>query len=139
MLGRPALLLAVLIDDEERCAGRKNVQVLRNSITDPALAAVNALKAILSQLRVVVIDGAVHASGDELGATRRPEFVTAIRDLHRRIPSERQIHPREPEAIDVRVFSSPPLVRCFAVSRATAECASVGPMTPDRSKAEKEP
>jgi len=59
MLGRPALLLAVLIDDEERCAGRKNVQVLRNSITDPALAAVNALKAILSQFRVVVIDGAV--------------------------------------------------------------------------------
>src|SRR5438067_3238628 len=28
MLGRPALLLAVLIDDEERCAGRKNLQGL---------------------------------------------------------------------------------------------------------------
>ena len=125
MLGRPALLLAVLIDDEERCAGRKNVQVLRNSITDPALAAVNALKAILSQLRVVVIDGAVHASGDELGATRRPEFVTAIRDLHRRIPSERQIHPREPEAIDgqsVLPTAPGPLLRCFSSHRGVRLC-----------------
>jgi len=138
MLGRPALLLAVLIDDEERCAGRKNVQVLRNSITDPCTGCGERAEG-----NPVSAQGRRHrrgcASGDELGATRRPEFVTAIRDLHRRIPSERRIHPREPEAIDVRVFSSLPLVRCFAVSRATAECASVGPMTPDRSKAEKEP
>ena len=46
---------------------------------DGALNGVKSLKAAWPTLSVVVIDGASHAG--ERGATRRPEFVQAIRDF----------------------------------------------------------
>jgi pimeloyl-ACP methyl ester carboxylesterase len=49
---------------------------------DPAQARVNRLKAALPSLKVVVIPGAAHSGATPpLGATRRPEFVAAIREF----------------------------------------------------------
>lgn len=49
---------------------------------DPALAKVHRLKAALPSLKVVVIEGAVHTGATPpLGATRRPEFVAAVREF----------------------------------------------------------
>ena len=46
---------------------------------DAGLAGMNELKKVLPSLKVVIIDGATHTG--ERGATRRPEFVDAIREF----------------------------------------------------------
>jgi pimeloyl-ACP methyl ester carboxylesterase len=48
---------------------------------DPVLGRLEALKKLRPSLQLVVIDGAVHSSGDPRGAMRHPRFVGAIREF----------------------------------------------------------
>ena len=69
-----------VVTNSEIAAVRVPVLAVVGSL-DPALAGVNELKAAMSSLKVVVIEGASHSSADERGAPRRPEFVNAIREF----------------------------------------------------------
>jgi len=48
---------------------------------DGSLARLQELKKLRPSLQLVVIDGAVHGSGDPRGAMRHPKFVAAIREF----------------------------------------------------------
>ena len=69
---------AQAVTDAEIGAVRVPTLVIVGS-ADAALASVNELKKILPSIKVVVISGATHTG--ERGATGRPEFVNAIREL----------------------------------------------------------
>ena len=48
---------------------------------DPVLGRLEGLKKLRPALQLVVIDGAVHGSGDPQGAMRHPRFVGAVREF----------------------------------------------------------
>jgi pimeloyl-ACP methyl ester carboxylesterase len=48
---------------------------------DPVLARLEGLKKVRPSLQLVVIDGAVHSSGDPRGAMRHPRFIGAVREF----------------------------------------------------------
>jgi feruloyl esterase len=66
------------VTDQELKAVRVPVLTIAGSL-DGSLPAVKHLGDVVSNARVVVIDGAVHATADPRGAPRRPEFVAAMR------------------------------------------------------------
>jgi pimeloyl-ACP methyl ester carboxylesterase len=69
------------ISDAQMAAVRVPVLAVVGSL-DPNFARVKHLKAVMPSLKVVVIEGAAHSGATPpLGATRRPEFVAAIREF----------------------------------------------------------
>jgi pimeloyl-ACP methyl ester carboxylesterase len=68
------------VTDEQLRAVRVPTLAVVGSL-DGALPGVKRLEGVLPGLKVVVIEGAVHNGADPRGATRRPEFVNAIRSF----------------------------------------------------------
>ncbi len=66
------------VTDQELKAVRVPVLAIAGSL-DGALPAVKHLGAVLSNVKVVVIDDAVHATADPRGAPRRAEFLAAMK------------------------------------------------------------
>jgi pimeloyl-ACP methyl ester carboxylesterase len=72
---------SLAVTDAQMAAVRVPTLAVVGSL-DPNLMKVNRLKMVMPSLKVVVIQGAAHAGATApLGATRRPEFVNAVREF----------------------------------------------------------